>query len=206
MADHIESTHIAVIGAGPGGYAAAFLAADFGLGVTIIDPAENPGGVCLYRGCIPSKTLLHAAKLINEAELGADWGIKFAKPEVDIEKLRNWKNEVVAKLTSGLGKLTEQRKIKRIQGRARFLDASTLGIDKVDGGTKKLYFGHAILATGSSPTQLPHLDMTHDRIMDSSDALALPDVPETLLVIGAGYIGMELGTAYTAFGDRKSVV
>ena len=206
MSENIESTHIAVIGAGPGGYAAAFLAADFGLGVTIIDPAENPGGVCLHRGCIPSKTLLHAAKVINEADEASNWGIDFKKPKIDVDKLRTWKDDVVQKLTGGLGKLTDQRKIRRIRGHARFLDASTIEIHKHEGGKQKLYFGHAILAAGSSPTQLPHLDLSQERIMDSSDALALPDVPDSLLVVGAGYIGMELGTAYAAFGSEVTVI
>ena len=123
--------NLAIVGAGPGGYAAAFLAADLGMNVTLIDKEKNPGGVCLYRGCIPSKALLHVAKLINETHEAKDWGIEFSEPKIDLEKLRNWKNNVVAKMTGGLGILNKQRKINYIQGKASFINSSTLKIEKV---------------------------------------------------------------------------
>lgn len=206
MPEQIESTHLVVIGGGPGGYAAAFRAADMGMGVTLIEPEENPGGVCLYRGCIPSKTLLHLAKLINESAESANWGVEFERPLIDVKKIREWKESVVAKLTGGLGELVRRRNINHVRGWARFVDASTLEIELVDGATKKLYFGHAIIASGSTPTQIPGFDTTSNRIMDSTDALELNDVPGSLLVIGGGYIGLEMGTAYAAFGSAVTVV
>ena len=141
-----DKINIVIIGAGPGGYAAAFLAADLGMNVTLIDKEENPGGVCLYRGCIPSKALLHVAKLINEAEDAKNWGIEFSKPKIDLEKLREWKNSVVGKLTGGLGVLSKQRKINFIQGEASFLNSSSVKIQKSDGGTEEVKFDKAIIA------------------------------------------------------------
>ena len=153
-----SSTQVAVIGGGPGGYAAAFLAADLGLEVTLIDPEPNPGGVCLYRGCIPSKALLHVAKVIYESRHAANWGISFAEPKIDLDKLRSWKDRVVNKLTDGLGQLSRQRKVNYIRGRASFLDARTLKIESGEGGEQQLGFEHAILATGSRPSIIPALD------------------------------------------------
>lgn len=199
-------TQLAVIGAGPGGYAAAFFAADIGMQVTLIDPEERPGGVCLYRGCIPSKTLLHAAKLIREAGEIMDWGINFSKPGINIEKLRGRKNDVVAQLTGGLGQLIKQRKINYVRGIAGFQDSNTLTINLVDGEQKKLTFEKAIVATGSRPTLLPMLEHESDRILDSTTALELANVPKKLLVIGGGYIGLELGTVYAALGSKVTVV
>ena len=201
-----NQTQLAVIGAGPGGYAAAFLAADLGLDVTLIDPEENPGGVCLYRGCIPSKTLLHAAKVINEAGEIGEWGIRFNKPRIDIDKLRNRKDAVVAQLTGGLGQLIKQRKVKYLKGAATFVDRNTLDIKSVNGATDKLSFQHAIIATGSHPVSLPMLDYDSGRILDSTAALNLRDIPKKLLVIGGGYIGLELGTVYDALGSNVTVV
>ncbi len=201
-----QHTHLVVIGGGPGGYAAAFLAADLGLEVTLIDPAENPGGVCLYRGCIPSKALLHVAKLLNEAKEAERWGVKFAKPQIDLVKLRSWKEEVVQKLTGGLGQLSKQRKIKRLRGRAVFLDSQTLEITLVEGGKQLLIFDYAVVATGSRPAEIPALSVDSPRIMNSTAALQLEDIPESLLVVGGGYIGLELGTVYAALGSKVSVV
>ncbi|MBP9855650.1 MAG: FAD-dependent oxidoreductase, partial [Candidatus Omnitrophica bacterium] len=144
-----KDTQVVVIGGGPGGYAAAFLAADLGLDVTIVDPEKNPGGVCLYRGCIPSKALLHAAKVISEVREAKHFGLEFGEVKIDLDKLRNWKNDVVKRLTEGTGQLAKQRKVNMIQGMATFVDSNTLQIKKVDGGTQTLTFIKAVLATGS---------------------------------------------------------
>ncbi len=200
-----KRTQVAVIGGGPGGYGAAFRAADIGLEVTLIDPAENPGGVCLYRGCIPSKALLHVSKLITEAREAKEWGITFGEPEIDLEQLRAWKDSVVNKLTGGLGQISSRRNITYIQGRGEFLDAGNVQI-QTGNGTETLEFEHAILAAGSQPFILPNLSLESDRVMDSTDALELPDIPEKLLVIGGGYIGLELGQVYHTIGSEVSVV
>jgi dihydrolipoamide dehydrogenase len=205
MSEKINSTQLAVIGGGPGGYAAAFLAADLGMQVTLIDPELNPGGVCLHRGCIPSKALLHVAKLLTEAQHAAQWGIEFAEPKIDLDKLRAWKDGIVRKMSGNLGQLAKQRTVKFIQGRASFLDASTLRIQK-NQEEETLKFDRAILATGSRPATLPNLSLDSPRVLDSTSALDLPDIPKTMLVIGGGYIGLELGTVYTALGTKVSVV
>lgn len=201
--DHAK---LVVIGAGPGGYAAAFRAAELGLSVTLIDPEVNPGGVCLHRGCIPSKALLHVAKLISEAEESEEIGVGFAKPTIDVEKIRGWKNGVVEKLTAGLGAKVEKMKINYLRGTAQFKDSHTLNVSLVDGVTQELVFDQAILATGSRPIMLPGVAGAGQRIIDSTGALELTDVPESLLVIGGGYIGLELGSAYAAMGCQVSVV
>jgi dihydrolipoamide dehydrogenase len=201
-----SKTHLAVIGGGPGGYAAAFLAADLGLEVTLIDPEENPGGVCLYRGCIPSKALLHVAKLINETGESAEWGIEYAKPKIDLDKLRDFKNKVVGRLTGGTGQLLKQRKIEHIRGRAVFLDANTLEITDLENKKQKLSFDYAILATGSRPATIPNISVDSPRVLNSTSALDLEDIPKSLLVIGGGYIGLEMGTVYAAIGSKVSVV
>jgi len=201
-----SSLHIAVIGAGPGGYAAAFLAADLGMTVTLIDPELNPGGVCLYRGCIPSKALLHVAKLLEESEQAKNWGIEFAAPKIDLARLRSWKESVVKKLTGGLGVLSKQRKVNWVQGRAAFEDSATLRVTKSDGSEETLTFDHVIIATGSRPAIIPALKLDTPRMMDSTGALNLEDIPGTLLVVGGGYIGLELGSVYAALGTRVTVV
>ncbi|HJQ24407.1 MAG TPA: dihydrolipoyl dehydrogenase [Blastocatellia bacterium] len=201
-----NSTQVVVIGGGPGGYAAAFMAADLGLQTTLVDMEVNPGGVCLYRGCIPSKALLHVAKVINESREAAHWGIEFAAPRIDVGKLHEWKQSVVNKLTGGLGQLSKQRKVKYIQGRASFIDSNTIKIEKVKGGEEQLRYEHAILATGSRPATVPGLSLDNPRVMDSTGALEIEDVPKSLLVIGGGYIGLELGTVYAALGSAVSVV
>jgi dihydrolipoamide dehydrogenase len=205
MADS-TSLHIAVIGAGPGGYAAAFLAADLGMTVTLIDPEINPGGVCLYRGCIPSKSLLHVAKLIDETRHAKNWGIEYADPKIDLPRLRSWKEGVVKKLTGGLGVLTKQRKVEYIQGKAAFENSNTLRVSRTNGNEDSLTFDRIIIATGSRPAIIPSLKLETPRMMDSTSALDLSEVPGTLLVVGGGYIGLELGTVYAALGSKVSVV
>ena len=199
------NTQVAVIGGGPGGYAAAFLAADLGLQVTLVDTERNPGGVCLYEGCIPSKALLHVAKVIGEARQARDWGVTFGDPDIDVEALRSWKEGVVAKLTGGLGDLCRRRNITFVQGRAVFRDAHALIIRTESGCEEVLAFEYAILATGSRPATLPNLVVNPPRVLDSTTALALSDIPESLLIIGGGYIGLELGSVYAALGTRVSV-
>jgi dihydrolipoamide dehydrogenase len=201
-----QSLNIAVVGAGPGGYAAAFLAADLGMTVTLIDPEINPGGVCLYRGCIPSKALLHVAKLLEESEQAKNWGIEFATPKIDLARLRSWKEGVVKKLTGGLGILAKQRKVKYVQGRAAFENSTTLRVTKSDGSEENFTFDRIILATGSRPAIVPALKIDSSRMMDSTGALNLEDIPGTLLVVGGGYIGLELGSVYAALGTRVTVV
>jgi dihydrolipoamide dehydrogenase len=202
-----DSTQVAVIGAGPGGYAAAFLAADLGLEVTLIDPETNPGGVCLYRGCIPSKALLHVARVIAESRHAVEWGVRFGEPRIDVDRLRDWKNGVVERLTGGLGQLARQRKVDYVRGRAGFRDAGTIEIEPEGGGNSRtLSFEHAIIATGSRPAAVPGLAIESERVLDSSSALEVRDVPETLLVVGGGYIGLELGTVYAVLGTRVTVV
>lgn len=202
----MKQINIAVIGAGPGGYAAAFTAADLGMNVTLIDPEKNPGGVCLFRGCIPSKALLHVAKLITETKEASHWGIEFGEPKIDIDKLRAFKNKVVAKLTGGLGVLTKQRKINFVQGRASFLTSSKLKIDKNDGTVEEKEFDKIIVATGSVISSLPVLQINSKRLLNSTSALDLPAIPKSLLVVGGGYIGLELGSVYSALGTKVSVV
>jgi dihydrolipoamide dehydrogenase len=207
-----DQKNIAVIGAGPGGYAAAFLAADLGMQVTLIDRDANPGGVCLYVGCIPSKALLHVAAVINESEHAKAWGVNFSSPKIDIEKLRTFKSNVVSKLTGGLGQLAKQRKVKYLRGTASFVDSHTLSVKKQEGGNgsgakeEKLRFDNIIIATGSRPVRIPGISIDSPRVMDSSGALDLPDIPKSLLVVGGGYIGLELGTVYAALGTKVSVV
>ncbi len=200
------NTQLAVIGGGPGGYAAAFLAADLGMQVTLIDLEKNPGGVCLYRGCIPSKALLHIAKLIKEAEEAKKWGVEFGEPKIDLDKLRDFKNGVVNKLTGGLGQLSKQRKVNFIQGKATFINSNSLSVKKVDGTTDEVHYEKAILATGSVPSKVPGLSIESPLVMDSTSALELNDVPKRLLVIGGGYIGLELSTVYAALGSKVTVV
>jgi dihydrolipoyl dehydrogenase len=205
-ADATQKLRIAVVGAGPGGYAAAFLAADLGMQVTLIDPEANPGGVCLYRGCIPSKALLHVAKLIEESQQAKNWGIDFPAPKIDLARLRTWKEGVVKKLTGGLGILSKQRHVEYIQGRAAFQNSTTLRITKTDGTEAVLSFDRIILATGSRPSIVPAFKLDTPRLMDSTAALNLEDIPGSLLVVGGGYIGLELGSVYAALGTRVTVV
>ena len=200
-----QTTQIAVLGAGPGGYAAAFYAADLGMQVVLIGEDANPGGVCLYRGCIPSKALLHVAKVMDEASHASKWGISYPAPAVDVNKLRAYKQGVVDKLTSGLGTVAKMRKVTFVQGRATLTGPKSLTV-KTASGDEEIQFQHLILATGSSPTRIPSLALDSPRMMDSTSALELPDVPKSLLVVGGGYIGLELGSVYATLGSKVSVV
>ncbi len=197
---------LTVLGAGPGGYAAAFYAADLGMDVTLVAEEKNPGGVCLYKGCIPSKALLHVAKVVDEAKHAGEWGVSFGEPTVDVDKLRAYKNRVVEKLTGGTGQVAKLRKVKFIQGRASIVDATTLQVKRADGGDETVKADYIILATGSLPTRIPSLSLDSPRVMDSTGALDLPEIPKTMLVIGGGYIGLELGSVYAALGTKVSVV
>jgi dihydrolipoamide dehydrogenase len=197
---------LAVVGGGPGGYAAAFLAADLGMAVTLIDPEVNPGGVCLYRGCIPSKALLHVADLIEEARQARNWGVEFGEPQIDLARLRAFKENVVTKVTSGLGQISKARKVEYIQGRAAFENSNTLRVSRANGSTDTLRFDRILLATGSRPAVVPSLMLDSPRLMDSTAALSLTDVPRSLLVVGGGYIGLELGSVYAALGSKVTVV
>ena len=200
-----DSVQVAVLGAGPGGYAAAFYAADLGMQVALIDEEKNPGGVCLYRGCIPSKALLHVAKVVDEARHAGNWGVTFAEPSIDVNRLRAYKQGVVDKLTAGVGSVARLRKVKFIQGRATLSGPTSLRVAGASGETE-LQFEHLILATGSHPTKIPSLSLESARMMDSTSGLELPDVPKSLLVIGGGYIGLELGSVYATLGSKVSVV
>jgi len=201
-----SNVNIAVVGGGPGGYAAAFLAADLGMKVTLIDPEVNPGGVCLYRGCIPSKALLHVAKLIEESHQAKNWGIEFGEPKIDLAKLRGFKEGVVKKLTGGLGQLSKQHHIQYVQGKAAFQNSNTLKIAKTGGGEETLSFDRIVIATGSRPAVIPSLKIDSKRFMDSTGALDLPEIPKNLLVIGGGYIGLELGSVYATLGTKVTCV
>jgi dihydrolipoamide dehydrogenase len=200
-----QTTQLAVLGAGPGGYAAAFYAADLGMQVTLIDEEKNPGGVCLYRGCIPSKALLHVAKVVDEAKHAGRWGVTFGEPAIDVDTLRGFKQGVVDKLTAGVGSIAKLRKVAFLQGRGALTGPRSMTVAG-PGGSTELQFEHLILATGSHPTKIPALSVDSPRMMDSTSGLELPDVPASLLVIGGGYIGLELGTVYAALGSKVSVV
>ncbi len=205
--DQIPATaRLVIIGAGPGGYAAAFRAAELGCEVTLIDPEVNPGGVCLHRGCIPSKALLHVAKLVNEAEESAAIGVRFAKPQIDLAQVRTWKDEVIGKLTGGLGGKVDKMKVTYVRGMAQFKGARTLTVTTTAGTVGEMTFEQAILATGSRPIMLPGVAAGSKRIIDSTGALELADIPASLLVVGGGYIGLELGSVYAALGSKVSVV
>ena len=202
----MDKINLVVIGAGPGGYAAAFFAADLGMNVTLVDAEKNPGGVCLYRGCIPSKALLHIAKLLNEVKEAKEWGVEFGEPKIDLDKLRDFKNKVVGKLTGGLGVLSKQRKINFIQGRASFVNSASIMVEKADGTKEEIKFDKAIIATGSVIATIPSLVVNSPRLLNSTSALDLPAIPKSLLVVGGGYIGLELGSVYAALGTKVSVV
>jgi len=205
MGEATLETQVAVIGAGPGGYAAAFRAADLGMEVTMIDTEERPGGVCLFRGCIPSKTLLYLTELIYDARRSTEMGVQFCPPEIDLEKLRAWRDKVIDRLSNGLVNLAKKRDVQYLQGRAVFESSNGLRVSGME--TVHLQFQHAILASGSHATPLPGMEFKPDgRVISSTGALALPDIPERLLVVGAGYVGMELGSVYASLGSRVTVV
>ncbi len=205
MGELVLETEVLVIGGGPGGYSAAFRAADLGMEVTMVDMAERPGGVCLFRGCIPSKTYLHLAELIHDTRRAAEMGITFDKPKIDLEGIRNWKGSVIDKMANGLVTLSERRGVQRIKGRAVFESSDSVRL--YDSDISHIKFGHAIVATGSHPIPFPGISPKKDgRIMTSTGALDLVDVPESLLIIGGGYVGLEIGTVYASLGSRITVV
>ena len=204
--DNDVTCEVVVLGSGPGGYTAAFRAADLGKKVVLIERYSTLGGVCLNVGCIPSKALLHTAKVITEAEEIAHHGVSFGKPNVDLEQLRGWKaNDVVAKLTGGLSAMAKQREVTMVQGLGKFTSPHQIAVTGADGKVTKVGFENAIIAAGSQATKFPGAP-DDERIMDSTGALALVDVPKRLLVIGGGIIGLEMGTVYDALGAKVSVV
>ena len=198
----MSKQNLLVIGGGPGGYAAAFLAADKGMQVTLVDEEKQLGGVCLLRGCIPSKTLLHLAKLISEVKHAGEVGLQFGEPTLDIGKIRAWKEKVTGNLTGGLAQLCKQRGIQRIQGRAIFENSGSVQVE----GHGSIAFDRALIAVGSRPIVPKDWRRLGSRLMDSTSALELEDIPEHLLVIGGGYIGLEMGTVYAALGSQVTVV
>jgi dihydrolipoamide dehydrogenase len=200
-----ESCDLLVIGAGPGGYPAAFRAAELGLSVTLVDPEADPGGVCLYRGCVPSKALLHVADFLHQVEQAPVWGVTLGKPAIDVNRLREWKQEVVIQMTRGLGQIVRARKIRYVRGLAKLLDPHTARITPNEGAPFDQPFGQAIVATGSQPALIPGAPASPN-IMSSSEALDPTDVPPRLLVIGGGYIGIELGQVYASLGSRVTLV
>ena len=198
-----EPLHVVVIGAGPGGYPAAFRAASLGLRVTLIDPEECPGGVCAHRGCIPSKALLHMASVLRSAGSANVMGLQFDQPRIDLGKMRAWMDEIVLQQTRGLALLTRARRVAYTRGHARFLGERVLEVD--GGDAKSISFDAAIIATGSSCVIPAYFPSKSARIMDSTAALNLPDVPKSMLVVGGGYIGLELGTVYAALGSQVTI-
>jgi dihydrolipoamide dehydrogenase len=206
MTADTSSRQLIVVGAGPGGYTAAFAAADLGIQVTLIGLESNPGGICLYRGCIPSKALLHIAKIITDAAKAKSWGVDFSSPRIDVDKIRSYRDSVVKKLTQGLGQLCKLRKIEYIQATAGFVDGNTLEVKRSRNATEKISFDNAILATGASAATIPNLPPGSPLVMDSTKALELENIPKSMLVIGGGYIGLELGSIYASLGTKVSVV
>lgn len=200
-----HKTDLLVIGGGPGGYAAAFRAADLGLSVTLIEADNRLGGTCLLRGCIPSKALLHVASLIAETKESQHWGVTFSEPKIDLPALREWKNGIISRLSNGLSGLVRQRKVHHIQGFAEF-DSSTSVVVKNNDDVERIEFNNAIIATGSRPVNIPLFAIDSPRVMDSSGALDLEEVPKSMLVVGGGIIGLELGTVYAALGSEVTVV
>lgn len=205
MGEFTQETELLVIGGGPGGYAAAFRAADLGLDVTVVDQEGRLGGVCLFRGCIPSKTLLHVAELVQEAKRAEAMGVSFGQPRLDLGRIRQWKNQVVDRLAKGLMDLSRSRGVQVIKGRAEFEDSRHVRVQGSD--ISRFKFKHAIIATGSRAMMLPgHEPKKGGRVMNSTGALALADIPERLLVVGGGYVGVELGSFYASLGSRVTVV
>ncbi|HEX3999354.1 MAG TPA: dihydrolipoyl dehydrogenase [Pirellulales bacterium] len=202
------ASQLVVLGGGPGGYTAAFLAADLGMKVTLVEADPRLGGTCLLRGCIPSKALLHVAKVISEAKELDGWGVRFASPKLEVDALRARKEKVIDTLTGGLKQLAKRRNVEVIQARGVFENSTTLRLERAEKGAKNetLEFEHCILASGSRPMKIPAFDLPTPRVMDSSGALDLPDIPESLLVVGGGYIGLEMGTVYAELGTKVSVV
>ena len=199
---------VVVLGGGPGGYAAAFLAADLGMQVTLVERDARLGGTCLLRGCIPSKALLHVGRVLAETREMEEWGIRFPRPAVDLAALRARKDKVISTLTGGLATLARRRNVTIVHGTARFTNSTTLEIAPAaaGGASERLTYDHLILASGSRPARIPAFDIGSPRVMDSTGALELAEIPESLLVVGGGYIGLEMGTVYAELGAKVSVV
>jgi dihydrolipoamide dehydrogenase len=205
MGDLVREVDVAVIGGGPGGYSAAFRCAELGLEAVIVDADKRLGGACLFEGCIPSKALLHVAAVLSEAERAKEFGVDFGEPRISLDPLRKWKSErVVGKLARGLASVARGKSVEVIGGRAVFEDSRSLRVEGDE--PQKIRFKHAIVATGSAPSPLPGVDLKSDRLMDSTAALEIPDIPARLLVIGGGYIGLELGQVYAALGSEVTMV
>jgi len=205
MGDLVREVDVAVVGGGPGGYSAAFRCAELGLETVVVDLDKRLGGACLFEGCIPSKALLHVAAVLGEAERAREFGVDFGEPRISLDPLRKWKSErVIGKLARGLAGVARGKNVEVIGGRAAFEDARSLRVTGDE--PQKIRFKHAILATGSAPAGLPGLEIESERVMDSTAALEVPDVPGSLLVIGGGYIGLELGQVYAALGSQVTVV
>src|SRR5262245_576567 len=202
MGDLVREVDVAIIGGGPGGYSAAFRCAELGLDVVVIDAGARLGGACLYEGCIPSKALLHVAAIIGEAERAREVGVEFGAPRISLDPLRKWRDDrVVGRLARGLTAVARSKGVEVVGGRAVFESSREL---RVEGeAPQKIHFKHAIVATGSRPGRLPGVNLESERVMDSSAALALADIPERLLVVGGGYIGLELGQVYAALGSAE---
>lgn len=202
----MDKKQLIVLGAGPGGYAAAFQAANLGLDVTMIDPKPDPGGVCLFHGCIPSKALLHLAKVRKEAVHAEEWGLSFSDARIDLDKVRSWKDSVVKSLTGGLGQLAKIRKVQYLRGTAKLTGTNKLEFTPEDGENRQeIEFKNLIIATGARSTALPGIEFDDDLIMNSKTALDLKDIPEKLLIVGAGYIGLEMSVIYKALGSDISL-
>jgi len=199
-------TEIVVVGAGPGGYAAAFYAADLGKKVILVERDPRLGGVCMNRGCIPSKALLNASHAIHTAKESAKRGISFGEPKLDLDALRAWKNSILERLGGGIASLAKMRGVTVIHGRGHFEDSNTLRVEVEGQGNQFIRFEKAIVAIGSKPALPRAFDLGNPRVMTSTEALELPDIPENLLVIGGGYIGMELGTVYATLGSKVTVI
>ena len=197
-------TQLVVLGAGPGGYSAAFRAADLGIDTVLVDARANLGGVCLNVGCIPSKALLHVAKVIKEAKHLSSHGVSFGEPKIDLDKVRDWKDSVVSQLTKGLSGMSKMRKVEFVQGLGKFTGSNTLEVTG-DKGTTTISFDNAIIAAGSEPVSLPFIP-EDDRVIDSTGALEMKDIPGKMLVLGGGIIGLEMGTVYNALGSQIDVV
>jgi dihydrolipoamide dehydrogenase len=206
MGDLVDEVDVAVVGGGPGGYSAAFRCAELGLETVVIDADKRLGGACLFEGCIPSKALLHVAAVLGDAARAREFGVDFGEPRISLDPLRKWKQErVVGKLARGLAGVAQAKKVEVIGGRGVFEDSTTLRIEGAD-ALQKVRFKHAIVATGSRPSGLPGVTIESERVMDSTAALELPEIPERLLVIGGGYIGLELGTVYATLGSHVTLV
>ena len=205
MTETVLNAEILVLGGGPGGYSAAFRAADLGKQVVLIERFPVLGGVCLNVGCIPSKALLHAAQIIHEADEFADHGVSFGKPNIDINKIKSWKESITKSLNDGLAGLVKQRKVTLIQGTGKFTSANTVTVETNE-GIKTVHFDQAIIAAGSRPTKIPVFPHEDPRLWDSTDALQLTEIPKKLLIVGGGIIGLEMATVYHAMGSEISVV